>query len=134
MGSKKSAITFKISSGDRQTLCKVCATTLPLPSNRHHRSSGDCLEGKGETIRSALCNIVCNNCAQCDAHTYEQTNSSFNWVLSNWAHFTVLRSCHAHCPAPFRPRLPCSYLAKSRPQPGCLPVTSSPPDSALTRY
>jgi len=35
-------------------------------------------------------------------------------------------------PPPFRPRLPCSYLAKSRPQPGCLPVTSSPSDSALT--
>jgi len=24
---------------------------------------------RGETIRSVLCNIVCNNCAQCDAHT-----------------------------------------------------------------
>ena len=24
-------------------------------------------------IRSVLCNIVCNNCAQCNAHTYEQT-------------------------------------------------------------
>jgi len=35
--------------------------------------------------------IVCNNCAQCDAHTYEQTNSSLDWVLSHWAHFTVLR-------------------------------------------
>jgi len=45
----------------------------PLPSNRHHRSSGDRLECKGKTIRSVLCNIVCNNCAQCDAHTYEQT-------------------------------------------------------------
>ena len=33
---------------------------FPLPSNRHHRSSGDCLEGKGESIRSVLCNIVCN--------------------------------------------------------------------------
>jgi len=31
------------------------------------------LEGKGEIIRSVLCNIVCNNCAQCNAHTYEQT-------------------------------------------------------------
>jgi len=28
---------------------------------------------RGKTIRSVLCNIVCNNCAQCDAHTYEQT-------------------------------------------------------------
>ena len=45
----------------------------------------------GKTIRSVLCNIVCNNCAQCDAHTYEQTNSSLDWVLSHWAHFTVLR-------------------------------------------
>jgi len=64
----------------------------PFPSNRHHRSCGVCLEGKGEIIRSVLCNIVCNNCAQCDAHTYEQTNSFLDWVLSHWAHFTVLDS------------------------------------------
>ena len=44
-----------------------------------------------KTIRSVLCNIVCNSCAQCDAHAYEQTNSSLDWVLSHWAHFTVLR-------------------------------------------
>ena len=47
---------------------------------------------RGKTIRSVLCNIVCNNCAQCNAHTYEQTNSSLDWVLSHWAHFTVLDS------------------------------------------
>ena len=47
---------------------------------------------RGKTIRSVLCNIVCNSCAQCDAHTYEQTNSSLDWVLSHWAHFTVLDS------------------------------------------
>ena len=47
---------------------------------------------RGKTIRSVLCNIVCNNCAQCDAHTYELTNSSLDWVLSHWAHFTVLDS------------------------------------------
>ena len=46
---------------------------------------------RGKNIRSVLCNIVCNNCAQCDAHTHEQTNSSLDWVLSHWAHFTVLR-------------------------------------------
>jgi len=39
----------------------------------------------GKTIRSVLCNIVCNNCAQCNAHTHEQTNSSLDWVLSHWA-------------------------------------------------
>ena len=44
-----------------------------------------------KTIRSVLCNIVYNNCAQCNAHTYEQTNSSLDWVLTHWAHFTVLR-------------------------------------------
>jgi len=44
----------------------------------------------------------------------------------------LFRSCHAHSSPPFRPLLPCSYLAKSRPQHGCLPVTSSPPDSGLT--
>ena len=45
---------------------------------------------------------------------------------------TLIRSCHAHFPPPFRPRLACSYLAKSQPQPGCLPLTSSQPDSALS--
>ena len=46
---------------------------------------------RGKIIRSVLFNIVCNNCAQCNAHTCEQTNSSLDWVLSHWAHFTVLR-------------------------------------------
>ena len=46
---------------------------------------------RGKTIRSVLCNIVCSNCAQRNAHTYKQTNSSLDWVLSHWAHFTVLR-------------------------------------------
>ena len=46
---------------------------------------------RGEIIKSVLCSIVCNSCAQCNARTYEQTNSSLDWVLSHWAHFTVLR-------------------------------------------
>ena len=28
---------------------------------------------RGKIIRSVLCNIVRNNCAQCNAHTYERT-------------------------------------------------------------
>ena len=28
---------------------------------------------RGKITRSVLCNIVCNNCAECDAHTHEQT-------------------------------------------------------------
>ena len=43
---------------------------VPLPSNRHHRRNRDCLEGKREIIRSVLCSIVCNNCAQYIAHTW----------------------------------------------------------------
>ena len=42
-------------------------------------------------IRSVLCNIVCNNnCAQLHADM-NRPNSSLDWVLSHWAHFTVLR-------------------------------------------
>jgi len=62
-----------------------------------HSGPSDCLGVRGKTIRSVLCNIVCNNCAQCDAHTYEQTNSSVDWVLSHWAHFTVLRFIFVLC-------------------------------------
>ena len=66
--------------------------TPPLPSNRHHRRCGDCLEGKWENYHVCsvqycapqLCTVRCT-------HAYEQTNSSLDWVLSHWAHFTVLR-------------------------------------------
>jgi len=44
---------------------------------------------RGKIIRSVLCSIVCKNCTQWTAHTYEQTNSSLDWVLSHWAHFTA---------------------------------------------
>ena len=52
------------------------AAPNPLPLNRHHWSNGDCLEGKRENYRS----IVCNSCAQCDAHTYEQTKLTVLWI------------------------------------------------------
>jgi len=47
----------------------------PLPSNRHHRSNGDCLEGKRENY---LCNLVCNNCAQCNTHIW--TDPTVLWI------------------------------------------------------
>jgi len=28
---------------------------------------------RGKIISPVLCSIVCNSCAQCNAHTYEQT-------------------------------------------------------------
>jgi len=49
---------------------------------------------RGKIIRSVLCNIVWNNCAQWNAHTWP--NSSLDWVLSHWAHFTVLRFIFVH--------------------------------------
>jgi len=55
----------------------------------HHATSVRC-------VCIALCTIVAHNIAQCDAHTYEQTNSSLDWVLSHWAHFTVLRFIFAY--------------------------------------
>jgi len=48
------------------------SVSLPLPSNRHHRINGD-WRVRGKIILSVLCNIVRNNCAQCNAHTHEQT-------------------------------------------------------------
>jgi len=48
---------------------------------------------RGKIIRSVLCTIVRNNCAQYSAmHTHTNgPNSSLEWVLSHRAHFTVLR-------------------------------------------
>jgi len=49
----------------------ACAISSPLPSNRHHQSNDVVWSVRGKIIRSILCSIVCNNCAQCNAH--EQT-------------------------------------------------------------
>ena len=50
------------------TVC-LCVCTYPLPSNRHHWSSGDCLEGKGENYQvcsvqycvQQLCTVQCTH-------------------------------------------------------------------------
>ena len=65
--------------------------SYPPPSNRHHRSNGDCLEGKRENYQvcsvqycvQQLCTVQCTH--------MNRPNSSLDWVLSHWAHFTVLR-------------------------------------------
>jgi len=36
---------------------------------------------RGIIIRSVLCSIVCNNCAQCNAHTYVWTDLTVLWKL-----------------------------------------------------
>ena len=38
-----------------QQLLQIPHTSTPLPSNRHHQSSGDCLEGKGENYQ--VCSV-----------------------------------------------------------------------------
>ena len=61
---------------------------------QHLSNTDDCLEDKREDYRNYSVLYVVydiDSCAQCDAHTYEQTNRSLDWVLSHWAHFTVLR-------------------------------------------
>ena len=68
----------------------LLAVIVPFPQVDIIGSMVIVWRARGKIIRSVLCNIVYNNCAQCDAHTYEQTNSSLDWVLSLWAHFTVL--------------------------------------------
>jgi len=53
----------------------------PLPSNRHHRSNGDCLEGKGENYQvcsvqycvQQLCTLQCTH--------MNRPNSSLDWVF-----------------------------------------------------
>jgi len=48
---------------------------------------------RGKIIRSVLCNIVHNSCAQYSALCthMNRPNSSLDWVLSHWTHFTVCR-------------------------------------------
>ena len=50
----------------------TCKLVIPLPSNRHHWSCGDCLEGKGENYQ--VCSVqycVQQLCTvQCTLHTH----------------------------------------------------------------
>jgi len=62
-----------------------------LPSDRHHWSNGDCLEGKGGGKLSDLfCAILCATIVHRCAHM-NRPNSSLDCILSHWAHFTVLK-------------------------------------------
>ena len=83
----------------RKILLYHCTYHAPLlPSNRHLPSSGDCLEGKGENYQvcsvqycvQQLCTVRCT-------HIWTDYNSSLDWVLSHWAHFTVLRFIFVLC-------------------------------------
>ena len=47
---------------------KIC----PLPSYRHRQSNDDCMEGKRENYQVCSVQYCVQNCAQCNAHTYEQ--------------------------------------------------------------
>ena len=45
---------------------------------------------RGKIIRSVLWNIVCNNVYSAMYTHTNGPNRSLDWVLSQWAHFTVL--------------------------------------------
>ena len=66
--------------------------TPPLPSNRHRRSNGDCLEGKRGKLSGLIYAILCATIVHSAMSTHmNRPNSSLDWVLSHWTHFTVLR-------------------------------------------
>jgi len=90
---------------DFNTICIVCLFTClshllfvylfffppPFPSNRHHLSNGDCLEGNRDnhqvcSVQYCVQQLYTVNCTHMN-----RPNSSLDWVLSHWAHFTVLR-------------------------------------------
>jgi len=56
---------------------------IPFPSNRHHRSNDDCLEGKRENYQvcsvqycvQQLCTVQCTH--------MNRPDSSLDWVLSH---------------------------------------------------
>ena len=52
-----------------------------LPSNRHRQSNDDCLDGKRENYQSVVFCIVCNNCAQSNAHTHTHLNRPNSCLL-----------------------------------------------------
>jgi len=41
---------------------------VPVSSSRHHLSNDDHLDNKGEVIRTVLCYVVYDSCAQQYAH------------------------------------------------------------------
>jgi len=63
----------------------------PLLSNRHIRAMVIIWRVRGKIIRFFGA-ILCATIVQSAMHTHMNTsNSSLDWVLSHWAHFTVLR-------------------------------------------
>jgi len=62
----------------------------PLPSNRRHRSNGDCLEGKRENYHVCFVQYCAQQLCTLQCTHMNRPNSSLHWVLSHWAHFTVL--------------------------------------------
>ena len=74
----------------------VCVLVLsqpsrPPPSNRHHRSNGDCLEGKRENYQVCSVQYCAQQLGTMQCTHMNRPSSSLYWVLSHWAHFTVLR-------------------------------------------
>ena len=54
-------------------LIVVLVATCPLPQIDIIGAAVIVWRVRGKIIGSVLCNIVPNNCAQCNVHTYEQT-------------------------------------------------------------
>jgi len=63
----------------------------PFPSNRHHQSNGGCLEGKRENYQVCSAQYCVQQLYTVNCTHMNRPNSSLDWVLSHWAHFTLLR-------------------------------------------
>ena len=75
---------------DQSAKCPVRELS-PFPSNRHHRSNGDCLEGQRENCQVCSVQYCVQQLYTVNCTHMNRTNSSLDWVLSHWAHFTMLR-------------------------------------------
>ena len=65
-------------------LVEVCTVVTPFPSNRHHRSSGDCLKGKGENYQ--VCSV--QYCVQ-QLCTVRCTHIWTDWQFSGLGSFSM---------------------------------------------
>ena len=83
------------------TLCEwfgVWHRSFLMDDEKIWRSDGDCLEGKREKLSGLFCVILCATIVHSAMHTHmNRPNSSLDWVLSHWAHFTVLRFIFVLC-------------------------------------
>ena len=80
---------------NNQPMCRSSGHPPPLKytSSEQWWLSG----GQGGKLSGLFCAVLCATSVHSELHTHmNRTNSSLDWVLSHWAHFTVLRFIFAY--------------------------------------